>query len=214
MPAVNAGAWTGLLLGALALSCASTAKERPYRSGDDPPQPVLPAGTEPIAVQDEADAPEISRSVGTENGVVVMWPRIVQSRSGPPKPDDETRAVAGRLQQRIAELVRKSAGGKTVELRPEPERVCPRSGCKAISVGVLLARAGKGCAAAALISGPGTAPARIVPWIGSITLNRTSVPFREPPESAVDVKDYLPCGGVAAAAGADEDVSKAISETR
>jgi hypothetical protein len=214
MPAVNEGVWTVLFLGALALSCASTAKERPYRSGDDPPQPKLPTGTEPVVVKDEADAPEISRSVGSENGVVVMWPRIVLSRSGPPKPDDETRAIAGRLQSRIAELVRKAAAGKTVELRPEPERVCPRAGCKTVSVGVLLARANKGCAAAALISGPGPAPARIVPWLGSIAANRTSVPFREPPESAIDVKDYLPCSGVAAAAGADDDVLKAISETR
>jgi hypothetical protein len=215
MPAVNTGAWTApLLLAALVLSCSSTAKERPYKSGDDPPQTQLPAGTEPIAVKDEADAPEISRSVGSENGVVVMWPRIVQSRSGPPKPDDETRAVAGRLQSRIADLVRKSAAGKTVDVRPEPERVCPRAGCKAMTVGVLLARAGKGCAAAALISGPGTAPARIVPWLGSITANRASVPFREPPESAVDVKDYLPCASVATAAGADDDVTKAIGETR
>ena len=83
-----------------------------------------------------------------------------------------------------------------------------------MTVGVLLARAGKGCAAAALISGPGTAPARIVPWIGSISTSRTSVPFREHPESAIDVKDYLPCTSVATAAGADDDVVKAIGETR
>jgi len=215
MAAVNTGARTAsCLLAAFALSCASTAKERPYRSSDDPPQPNLPLGTEPVVVKDEADAPEISRSVGSENAILVMWPRIVLARSGPPKPDDETRAIAGRLQTRVAELVRSTAAGKTVEVRPEPERVCPRSGCKALSVGVLLARAGKGCAAAVLISGPGTAPARIVPWLGSITANRTSVPFREPPESAVDVKDYVPCTSVATAPGADADVTKAVVETR
>ena len=203
-----------LLFVALALACSSTAKERPYRSGDDPPQAILPAGTEPVEVKEEADAPEISRSVGSENAIVVMWPRIVLSRSGPSKPDDETRAIAGRLQARLAELARKAAGGKSIELRPEPERVCPRSGCKAVSVGVLLARAGKGCAAAALISGPGTAPARVVPWIGGIKAHRTSVPFREPPESAIDVQDYASCSGVASAAGADDDVSKAIGETK
>jgi hypothetical protein len=213
MPAVKGG--TLVALAAFALACSSTAKERPYRSGDDPPQSSPSAlGLEPVAVKDEADAPEISRSVGTENGIVVLWPRIVLSRSGSSKPDDGTRAIAGRLQTRVAELVRRSAGGKTVELRPEPERVCPRSGCKAVSVGVLLARAGKGCAAAALISGPGPVPARVVPWLGSIRANQTSVPFRQPPEGAVDVKDYLPCADVASAAGADDDVSKAISETR
>jgi hypothetical protein len=215
MPAVNTGARTvSCLFAALALSCSSTAKERPYKSGDDPPQPILPAGTEPVVVEDEADAPEISRSVGSDNGILVMWPRIVLSRSGPPKPDDETRAIAGRLQTRVAEIVRGNAAGKTVELRPEPERVCPRSGCKAMSVGILLARAGKGCAAAVLISGPGTAPARIVPWLGSVTANRASVPFREPPESAVDVKDYVSCASVANAPGADADVTKAIAEMR
>ena len=216
MPAVNSGAFTPhFLLAALALSCSSTAKERPYRSGDDPPETALSSGgSEPAKVLDEADAPEISRSVGAANGIVVMWPRIVLSRSAPSKPDDETRAIAGRLQTRLAELARRAAPGKTVELRPEPERVCPRSGCKAVSVGVVLARAGKGCAAAALISGPGTVAARVVPWIGGITANQSSVPFRQPPEAALDITDYTPCAGAANAAGADDNVARAISETR
>src|SRR5687767_13129738 len=134
MPAVNSSAFTtSLVLAALTLSCSSTAKQRPYRSGDDPPETALSTGSpESVSVKDEADAPEISRSVGTENAIVVMWPRIVLSRSGPSKPDDEMRAVAGRLQTRLAELARRAAGGKKVELRPEPERVCPRSGCKAV----------------------------------------------------------------------------------
>jgi hypothetical protein len=212
---MNNGAYAHVLIGALTLACSSTASERPYRSGDDPPSSaVAPEATPPAPVLDEGDAPEISRSVGSENGIVVLWPRIVLSRSGPTKPDDETRAIAGRLQSRLAEIVRKGAGGKTVEVRPEPERVCPRSGCKAVSVGLVLARAGKGCAAAALISGPGTVPARVVPWLGGVTANQTSVPFRQPPEGAIDVRDYLTCAGVADAKGADDDVAKAISEIR
>jgi hypothetical protein len=199
----------GVLLGVLALACSSTAAERPYHSGDDPPAPGMQQLAPTI---DQSDAPEISRSVGSANGVLVLWPRIVMSRSGPPKPDAETRAIAGKLQARLAELVRRAAPGKSVEVRPEPERVCPRSGCKAVSVGVVLARAGKGCAAAALISGPGTTPARIVPWLAGMTVNRTSVPFREPPEGALDITDYAPCAAVASASGSDQDVVKALSE--
>ncbi len=211
MPAMNgAGA---AVLGVLVLACSSTASERPYRSADDPPESATAPGMPQAApVFEQNDAPEISRSVGSANGIIVMWPRIVMSRSGPPKPDAETRAVAGKLQARLAELTRRGAAGKTVEVRPEPERVCPRSGCKAVSVGILLARSGKGCAAAALISGPGTGPARIVPWLAKVSTNRTSVPFREPPEQAVSVSDYVPCASVATAAGSDEDVAKALSE--
>lgn len=57
-------------------------------------------------------------------------------------------------------------------------------------------------------------PARVVPWIGGITANQSSVPFRQPPEAAIEVTDYVPCAGVATASGADENVGKAISETR
>jgi hypothetical protein len=212
MRAMN-GARRAALLGVIGFACSSTAAERPYRSPDDPPESAAAPGMPQAApVVDQSDAPEISRSVGSAGGVLVMWPRIVTSRSGPPKPDAETRAIAQRLQARLAELARRAAAGKSVELRPEPERVCPRSGCKAVTVGLLLARAGKGCAAAALISGPGTAPARVVPWLAGMTANRASVPFREPPEVAVDVSDYLPCSDVGAAQGSDDDVVKALGE--
>lgn len=211
MPAMNGAALA--VLGVLAIACSSTASERPYRSADDPPEAATAPGMPQMApVIEQNDAPEISRSIGSENGIVVLWPRIVMSRSGPPKPDAETRAIAGKLQSRLAELTRRGAAGKTVEVRPEPERVCPRSGCKAVSVGLLLARSGKGCAAAALISGPGTAPARVVPWLAKVTTNRSSVPFREPPEAAVSVTDYVPCASMATAAGSDEDVAKALGE--
>jgi hypothetical protein len=36
----------------------------------------------------------------------------------------------------------------------------------------------------------------MVPWVGLVELRSTRVPFREPPESYVTVKDFAPCGDV------------------
>lgn len=201
-------------------ACASTAKEPPPRAGDDVPasayaQPERrPEGqTAPssgAATGDSADAPEISRSAGSEGGIVVFWPRTVLPRGA--RPDDDTRALARRLQARLADVVRRAAPNHPVDVRPEPERVCPRSGCKAASVGVLLARAGNGCAAVALVSGSGTAPAELVPWMGQIALDRTSVPFREPPEAGVRVQDYLKCSSLVDDTSGDATVQSAIKK--
>jgi len=197
------------------MGCASTASERPSHSSDDLPASAAPAPAPqgaPAQPSGEADAPEISRSVGAEGGIVLLWPRIVGERSRGAQPDAETRALAGRLQARLGELVGRALPNRPVDVRPEPERVCPRGGCKGASVGVLLARAGSGgCAAVALVSGPGPTAARLVPWIGRIELTANVVPFRAPPESAIEVQDYVRCAKLLDDRSRDADVEKAIA---
>ncbi len=138
----------------------------------------------------------ISRSVGVEGGVVVLWPRIVLPR-GSGLPDAHTRDLGRALQKRVADLVRIAVPDKPLDVRPEPERVCPKAGCKAASVGVLFTRAGGGCAAIVTVSRPGTAPAKLLPWIGEVRLHAEQVGFREPPEKALGVRDYVRCSDLA-----------------
>jgi hypothetical protein len=157
-----------------------------------------------------ADAPEISRSVGVPSGVVVLWPRVVLTRQGPGKPDDATRELARGLQARIADLVKSAVPGKNVDVRPEPERVCPRSGCTAASVGILFAKAGEGCAAVAMVSAPGTSPAKLVSWLGAARLASDTVAFRAQAEEAVHVTDYSKCSALAGEKDRDADVQAVI----
>jgi hypothetical protein len=191
-------------------------------SPSEPPPPDYPQGavplpekspapaTEPTAEGSSADAPEISRSVGVPSGVVVLWPRIVLTRQGPAKADEPTRELARNLQARVADLVRAAVPGKNVDVRPEPERVCPRSGCTAASVGILLAKAGDGCAAVALVSAPGTSPMKLVPWLGAARLTSETVPFRAQAEEAVRVTDFSKCAGLASEKDHDADVQASI----
>ncbi len=171
-----------------------------------PPPAVEATGTPP-----SGDAPEISRSAGTEGGAVVLWPRIVQPQ-GAGKPDLDTLKAAARAQSRLAELARKVLGNVTVDVRPEPERVCPKQGCKALSIGILFAKAGTGCSVMALVSAPGASPQRIVPWSpGVVKLTRDSVGFREPAEGVVKVTDYGSCAKLPdELAARDSDVEAAI----
>jgi hypothetical protein len=164
--------------------------QQPIATQEYTPTPGTPA---PAAPADSGDAPEISRSVGVEGGVIVLWPRLVLPH-GAAKPDAETRALAGRAQARLADLARRALPGKTVEVRPEPERVCPKKGCKAISLGLLFAQAGGGCSLFALVSGSGPSPQRVVQWSpGLVRIANSTVPFRSPPESVVKVDDYGSC---------------------
>lgn len=189
----------------------STAKAPDYPQGAVmPPEKPAAAADSAAAGDSSNDAPEISRSVGVAGGVVVLWPRIVLTRQGPAKPDDATRELAKSLQARAADLVRSAAGGRNVDVRPEPERVCPRAGCTAATVGVLFAKAGDGCAAVALVSAPGKSPARLVPWLGASTLTKDSVPFREQAEEAVRVKDFSRCSALAEEKDRDGDVVAAV----
>ncbi len=137
------------------------------------------------------DAPEISRSTGSPGGVIVFWPRII-----PRSETVNTRALAKKIQMRLKTLVTQALPGRPLDVRPEPERVCPQAGCQAMTVGVLLARKGKGCIAVALLSRPGQALTRLVPWVGKVKLKQEWVPFRKPPETYLTINDFTPCDQV------------------
>lgn len=161
----------------------------PIRTVGEPPE----ANATPATGPSPKDAPEISRSVGVAGGVVVLWPRIVQPRGSPP-PDASLRKIAGDVQAQLARIAKKAGG--PVEVRPEPERVCPQGGCKATRLGALVTRAGHGCAVVAVVGRPGETAAHLVPWAGRISLSATEVPFRSPPERVVHVGDYVPCASL------------------
>jgi len=152
------------------------------------------------------DGPHISRSVGEDGGVIVFWPRVIPSSD-----DAGIRDLAGELQRRLVELTNKVVGDRRVDVRPEPERVCPRMGCAAMTVGVLLTHQGGGCTAVALVSGSGKGAAQLVPWAGKVELKKTEVPFRDYPESQVTIRDAIPCKDlIAALADADSSIRGAI----
>jgi hypothetical protein len=152
--------------------------------------------------------------VGEPGGFVVLYPRLVLPRSAAGQvPDSELKSIAAQLQQRLVEIAKRARPNAKIDVRPEPERVCPRSGCKAASLGAVVTRAGAGCAAVALVSAPGTSPQRLVPWAAQMQLKQPTVPFREPPERAVGVSDYVRCGNlVKDAAAQDAAVEKAVKE--
>jgi hypothetical protein len=138
--------------------------------------------------------------------VVVLWPRIIPKSETP-----RTRALAGSVQEKLRVLVDRALPKRAVDVRPEPERVCPQAGCQAPALGVLLLRKENGCALVALVSEPGRNPTRLVPWVGEVTLKSTQVAFREPPESLVTIKDFMPCDQVSAQWGKrEEDVVSAL----
>jgi hypothetical protein len=156
-----------------------------------------------------ADPPEISRSAGVEDGVVILWPRII-----PRTEAKNTRAIARKVQERLKALVARTLPGKPLDVRPEPERVCPQAGCKAMSVGVLIARKGQGCVAVALFGRPGRSLTRLVPWAGNVRLKKEWIPYRDPPESHITIQDFAECDKLVDGLGEKEstivDMLKAV----
>jgi len=135
-----------------------------------------------------ADGPHISRSVGTPKQVVVLWPRVV-----PPDDTGDLHDLAKGLQDRLVDLVKAVSPDRSVNVRPEPQRVCPKNGgCRAPSVGVLLAHHDGGCVAVAWISAPGESAARLVSWAGKMELSSQDAAFRAPPEEKLTVQDFIP----------------------
>ena len=135
----------------------------------------------------------------------MFWPRVI------PKTDDATiTGYAKQLQQRLVAIASKKYEGK-IDMRPSPERVCPQTGCKASTLGVLLTHRGGGCTAIALVSKPGKAPARLVPWAGVVELAKDTVEFRAYPESQVTINDAVPCDKLLEALAAkNKDVEAAL----
>ncbi len=152
------------------------------------------------------DGPEISRSRGSSDGIIVLWPRVV-----PATEDAEVLALASQLQARLEEMARQVRPEQT-EARPRPQWACPRQGgCKATSLSAVLAHHEGGCAVVALVGPPGESPVKLVPWAADVQLKRSSAVFRSPPESLLIVQDFVPCGALSAALDQpEESVTAAI----
>lgn len=151
-----------------------------------------------------SDAPEISRSVGEEGGVLVFWPRVI-----PRTQDAAMRETAAAIQSRLRAMAEAAAPERAIDVRPEPERVCAKEGCLATTVGAALLDVGGGCAVVGLVAEAGASPTKIVPWVGEVKLATAEVPFRDPPESQVTIVDAMPCDEVV---GALDDGQDALVE--
>jgi hypothetical protein len=185
-----------LLLTWVLVGCGSTptSVSQPMADPDDPAYAA--------SLEGPSDS-RVSRSRGSEGGVVVLWPRVIEGAEA------EAPIVQARMQQ-VAERV---VAASLVDLRPEPERVCPQGGCLAASIGAVIRRNEDGCAVIASVSGPGTTPARLVPWAGTIELRNTNVPFREAPEQHIRIREFVPCAElVDALAGGEAEVEAAIRD--
>ncbi len=146
----------------------------------------------------------VSTSAGVEDGAVVLWPRMIGFPPG---------QEANDVQLRIKGLVERAMPDAPVDVRPDPERTCPRMGCAGVSVGTLFVAQGDSCLVVAIVSEPGVSPQKLVPWAGRMNLRAAEIPFREPAESWVQVRDFVPCAGLSAAlAEHDAEVEAAIQE--
>jgi hypothetical protein len=155
------------------------------------------------------DAPEISRSAGNADGLLVFWPRVIPRSSDP-----KLEAIARQLQGQLVKVAQAATPARARDVRPMPERVCPRTGCEAPSVGALLLHSGGGCAALALVAGPGKPNTRIVPWGGAVTLKSQTVGFRDYPENQVTIRDMVPCDQLLSALAArNAEVEAAVRNT-
>lgn len=141
------------------------------------------------ASEAQAAGPEVSRSRGRGGGVVVLWPRVVPETEDPTMID-----LARRLQQRLADSATVTIPTNRVDLRPAPERVCPRAGCKATSLSLMLGHQDGGCALIALVGPPGPETQRLIPLVGRFQMDEPYLPFRTPPEGEVIVTEFVPCG--------------------
>ena len=154
-------------------------------------------------------AENISHSRGEEGGIVLLWPRVV-----PGTGSEVLTPQASWIQARLKKMIKTSVPGRAIDIRPEPERVCPQAGCKGVSVGALLVHHEEGCAVVALIGQPGRSSVRMVPWAGKVILKSETVPFREPPESYVTIRDLVPCKTILSELTEEGPaVEKAISES-
>lgn len=132
--------------------------------------------------------PEISHSKGAAGGIVVLWPRIIPGTIA-----EENTAIATQVQAKVKALAEKALPGRPIDVRPKPERVCPKAGCDAVSINVLFTRNSTACVAVAIINAPGTSSTKLIPWGGGVELKSDTIQFRDMPENFVKIKDYVPC---------------------
>ena len=142
-------------------------------------------------VDARAASPEVSKSRGKRDGVVVLWPRIVPETEDPVITD-----LARRMQQKLVEVASASVDPKRVDVRPKPERVCPIAGCKATSLSLLLGHDGGGCALLGVVGPPEAEQQRLVQIAGRFQMEDAYLPFRAPPEGEVIVAEFVPCAEI------------------
>jgi hypothetical protein len=138
-----------------------------------------------------AAGPEVSRSRGRSEGVVVLWPRVVPETTDPVIND-----LARKLQERLHASAVATVSERRVDVRPAPERVCPRSGCRGTSLTLLLGHEGGGCALLGIVGPPGQETQRLVPLVGLFQMEDPYLPFRSPPEGDVVITEFVPCDQV------------------
>lgn len=172
-------------------------------------QPGQPGAGNPLLAEPETiEEKHISRSVGEPGGLIVFWPRMI-----PREIADQNHELAAALQRHVRTVVQRNMPGLSLDVRPEPERVCPQGGCKATTIGILLSREQQGCLVLALIGKPGESPTKIVPWAGDVQLRADTVPFREYPETQITIADYVPCNALLSTMDDNEGaVLKALKE--
>ena len=131
----------------------------------------------------------VSESRGRNGGVVIFWPRVI-----PATLDNEVSSLAAELQSKLIDVATRATPLAHRDIRPSPERVCPRDrGCKAVSLGVLIGQQDGGCVAVAVLGPPGVADLELIPLAGVVELASTQVPFRSPPEDVVTIREFVPC---------------------
>ena len=96
-----------------------------------------------------------------------------------------------------------------LDVRPDPERVCPRDGCLGPSLGALLVTQNGTCAAVAVVGNPGRGEHALIRWSGRLTVRDRVIPYRDPPESHVTLQEATPCEGMGAEL-AEEAVSDRV----
>lgn len=161
-----------------------------------------------VALALAGDAPEISTSRGPEDGLVILWPRVVPATDNP-----EVTALAGRVQAYLAEVAGRT--GRPLDVRPDPERVCPkhRGGCEAPTISAFIGHADGGCVVVGLIGGVGESGQDLLPWVGQVQVRSRHIDFRVRPEDSLRVTDFVPCSAAADALSEREDlVADALRE--
>lgn len=166
----------------LTASCGSSTPTRETVHFPDANDPAY------AAQFDQPVDPRISSSAGETGGVVVLWPRVV-----PGEGVDWLRENMVVVQKRLRQIAERVYVNAPVDVRPEPQRTCPKQGCAGVALGALALWSGNGCTILALVSPPGQEPTSIIPWSGKVELKKQSVAFRSPPEDQVTTEDMVPC---------------------
>ena len=153
-------------------------------TGQNPP--VVAGGANDTRFMSE----QISHSKGVAGGIVVLFPRIIPSTIAA-----ENAAIATQIQAKVRTVAAKALPGRAIDVRPSPERVCPKSGCDAVSINVMFSRSSTACVVVAMINAPGVSTTKLIPWGGSVEFKTgtDTIQFRDMPENFIRIKDFQPC---------------------